>query len=406
MSPDAPRPDLAHIVADETAARRRRILFRWVFAGVLVAAGTGAALMMRPKPVAAADRFRAEAVTRGPLIHEVTATGHLEAVGTVSVGAEISGKIATVEVDYNARVTKGQVLARFDKTSLLAQDQQAHASLGVAKTSLHEAELAAEQAEREKKRVEALFASNAVSAAERDAAVDKADQTAAHVASARAQINLQKASDSLADTNLARTDIVSPIDGIVISRAVEPGQTVAASFQAPELFVLAEDLRKMQVLAAIDEADIGQVRVGQAARFTVDAYPNKTFSAAVAEVRNAPVITQNVVTYEAVLTVANPDLELRPGMTASLRIVAAEEKDALLVPNAALRFTPPGQEASRGANHGVFVLAPGGDPQFVQLEPGLSDGVHTSVRGELAAGAEVLVDLAPTKPAKPAAKKT
>ncbi len=403
MSPDAPRPDLAHIVADETASRRRRILFRWVFAGVLVAAGTGAALMMRPKPVAAADRFRAEPVTHGPLVHEVTATGHLEAVGTVSVGAEISGKIATVEVDYNARVTRGQVLARFDKTSLLAQDQQAHASLGVAKTALREAELAAEQAEREKKRVEALFASNAVSAAERDAAVDKANQTAAHVANARAQIALQKASDSLADTNLARTDIVSPIDGIVISRAVEPGQTVAASFQAPELFVLAEDLRKMQVLAAIDEADIGQVRVGQAARFTVDAYPNKTFSAAVAEVRNAPVITQNVVTYEAVLTVANPDLELRPGMTASLRIVAAEEKDALLVPNAALRFTPPGQEASRGANHGVFVLAPGGDPQFVQLEPGLSDGVRTSVRGELAAGAEVLVDLAPTKPA---AKKT
>ena len=403
MSPDAPRPDLAHIVADETASRRRRILFRWVFAGVLVAAGTGAALMMRPKPVAAADRFRAEPVTHGPLVHEVTATGHLEAVGTVSVGAEISDKIATVEVDYNARVTRGQVLARFDKTSLLAQDQQAHASLGVAKTALREAELAAEQAEREKKRVEALFASNAVSAAERDAAVDKANQTAAHVANARAQIALQKASDSLADTNLARTDIVSPIDGIVISRAVEPGQTVAASFQAPELFVLAEDLRKMQVLAAIDEADIGQVRVGQAARFTVDAYPNKTFSAAVAEVRNAPVITQNVVTYEAVLTVANPDLELRPGMTASLRIVAAEEKDALLVPNAALRFTPPGQEASRGANHGVFVLAPGGDPQFVQLEPGLSDGVRTSVRGELAAGAEVLVDLAPTKPA---AKKT
>lgn len=399
-APDASRPDLAHIVADETATRRRRIALRWVFAGVLVAAGTGAALMMRPKPVAAADRFRAEAVTRGPLVHEVTATGHLEARGTVSVGAEISGKIASVEVDFNSRVTKGQVLARFDRTSLVAQDQQAHASLTVAKAALREAELAVQQAERDKKRVESLFASNAVSAAERDAAVDKAAQAAARVASAKAQISLQRASDSLADTNLARAEIVSPIDGIVISRAVEPGQTVAASFQSPELFVLAEDLRKMQVLAAIDEADIGQVRVGQAARFTVDAFPDKTFGAAVSEVRNAPVLTQNVVTYEAVLTVENPDLELRPGMTASLRIVTAEEKDALLVPNAALRFTPPGQEASRGTSRGVFVLAPGGEPEFVAVEPGLTDGVRTAVRGELAPGAQVLVDLAPTKNGK------
>lgn len=395
--PDTPRPDLAHIIADELSTRRSRIVTRWVVAGLLVVGGVVAAVVMRPQPVAAAERFRAEAVTRGPVIHEVTATGHLEARGTVTVGAEISGKIASVEVDFNARVTKGQVLARFDRTSLLAQDQQAHAGLEVARTAMREAELAAAQAERDRKRVEALFASNAVSAAERDAAVDRATQATAHVANMKAQAALQRASGSLADTNLARADIVSPIDGVVIKRAVEPGQTVAAAFQAPELFVLAEDLKKMRVVAAIDEADIGQVRVGQAARFTVDAFPDRTFEAEVTEVRNAPVVTQNVVTYETLLSVENPDLELRPGMTASLRIVTAEEKDAVLVPNAALRFTPPGQEASRGKRRGVFVLAPGGEPQFVEVTPGLTDGVRTAVRGELAPDVQVLVDLAPTR---------
>mgnify|MGYP002777773943 CR=1 FL=1 len=397
---EAARPDLAHIVADENAQRRRRLVLRWLLAAGLVAAGVGAAVAMRPSPVAAADRFRSEPVTRGPLVHEVSATGHLEARGTVSVGAEISGKIASVEVDFNDRVTRGQVLARFDRTSLVAQDQQAHANLKVARTGLREAELAAQQATRERARVEALFASGAVSAAERDTAVDNAARAAARVDSARAQISLQKASDSLADTNLARSEIVSPIDGVVISRAVEPGQTVAAALQAPELFVLAEDLRKMQVLAPIDEADIGRVRVGQTGRFTVDAFPDKTFAAVVTEVRNAPVITQNVVTYEAVLAVDNPDLELRPGMTASLRIVSAEEKDALRVPNAALRFTPPGHEASRSGARGVFVLGPGGEPEFVAVELGISDGVVTAVRGDLAPDARVLVDLAPTKNGK------
>lgn len=396
-APDAPRPDLAHIVADELSSRRRRIALRWVLAGLVVAAGVTAAVVgLRPKPVAAAERFRTEVVSRGPLVHEVTATGHLEARGTVTVGAEISGKIASVEVDFNAHVTKGQVLARFDRTALVAQDQQAHANLGVARSALAEAELAAQQAKREQKRLDTLFASGAVSAAERDAAADKAAQTAAHVASAKAQIALQKASDSLADTNLARAEIVAPIDGIVIKRAVEPGQTVAAALQAPELFVLAEDLKKMRVIAAIDEADIGQLRVGQAARFTVDAFPDRSFDAAVTEVRNSPVVTQNVVTYEALLAVENPDLALRPGMTASLRIVTADEKDAVLVANAALRFTPPGQEASRGQRHGVFVLADGGEPTFVEVAPGLSDGVHTAVRGDLAPGAQVVVDLAPT----------
>lgn len=391
------RPDLAHVIADEAAKRRRRIALRLGLVVALVAGGIGAALALRPPPVVEADRYRSEPVTRGRVVHEVSANGRLEARGTVSVSAEISGRIASVEVDFNDRVTRGQVLARFDRTTLNAQDEQAHAGLRAARTALREAELAAAQAALERRRVEELFRSGAVSAAERDAAVAGAEQSEARVASARAQIGLQRAGDRIADTNLARADIRSPIDGVVIRRAVEPGQTVAASLQAPELFLLAEDLQHMEVLAPIDEADIGQVRTGQQARFTVDAFPSETFSARVIEVRNAPVITQNVVTYEAVLTVDNPDLKLRPGMTASLRIISAEESGALLVPNAALRFTPPDLQASRTAEHGVFVLGEGGSPHFVALEIGVTDGARTAVRGELREGAAVLVDLAPVK---------
>lgn len=391
------RPDLAQVAQEEVSRRRRGRVLTWGLLALLVVGGAGAAVAMRARPGETAERFVSEEVTRGPLVREVSATGHLEARGTVSVGAEISGRIASVEVGYNDAVRKGQVLARFDTTTLGAQDEQAHAGLRVAQTGLHEAEVAAKQAEQERARAVELFARGAVSAAERDAAVSTAEQAGARVASARAQIALQRASGSLADTNLQRAEVRSPIDGVVIRRAVEPGATVAASLQAPELFLLAEDLRAMQVLAAIDEADIGQVRVGQAGRFTVDAYPEETFAAEVREVRNAPVMTQNVVTYEAVLRVDNPELKLRPGMTASLRIVTAEEPAALRVANAALRFSPPGLEDSRKAGgHGVFVAEAGG-PRFVALELGVSDGVHTAVRGELAEGARVLVALAPVK---------
>ncbi|MCY1013617.1 efflux RND transporter periplasmic adaptor subunit [Nannocystis pusilla] len=213
-------------------------------------------------------------------------------------------------------------------------------------------------------------------------------------------LGLQRAGSRIVDTNLARAEIRSPIDGIVIRRSVEPGQSVAAAFQSPELFLLAEDLDHMEVRVAIDEADIGQVRAGQRAQFTVDAYPNEAFPAVLTEVRNAAELTQNVVTYEAVLAVDNPGLKLRPGMTASVRVITAEEADALLVPNAALRFTPPGHEDSRNHADGVFVVSEGGRPRFVPLTIELTDGAHTSVRGDLVAGEPVLVDLAAAKHGK------
>ncbi|MCY0989781.1 efflux RND transporter periplasmic adaptor subunit [Nannocystis sp. ILAH1] len=372
----------------------------WALAFVVLAGGTGVAVAMRPKPVLEAERYRSEPATRGALVHEVSATGHLEARKTVSVGPEISGRIASVEVDFNDHVVRGQVLARFDKTSLDAEAERAHASLQVARTALAEAEVAAKQTARERRRVEALYLSGAVSAAERDATVSGDEQSAARVRSARAQLGLQQAGGRIVNTNLARAEIHSPIDGIVIRRSVEPGQSVAAAFQSPELFLLAEDLDHMEVRVAIDEADIGQVRAGQRAQFTVDAYPDEAFPAVVTEVRNAAELTQNVVTYEAVLAVDNPGLKLRPGMTASVRVITAEEVDALLVPNAALRFTPSGHEDSRNHADGVFIVGEGGRPRFVPLTIGLTDGALTSVRGDLAAGEPVLVDLAAGKHGK------
>lgn len=394
---DPGRRELTQVVAEEVSRRRRGRALMWGALALALVGGAAAVIAFRGRgEPATAERFVAEEVTTGRVVREVSATGHLEARGTVSVGAEISGRIASVEVDYNDRVRKGQVLARFDTTTLSAQDQQAHAGLRVAQTALREAEVAAKQAERDRARIVELFGRGMVSAAERDAAVSAADQATARVASAKAQISLQRASDALADTNLSRAEVRSPIDGVVIRRAVEPGATVAAALQAPELFQLAEDLTKMQVMAAIDEADVGLVKVGQAGRFTVDAFPDETFAGQLTELRNAPQMVQNVVTYEAVLEVDNPDLKLRPGMTASLRIVTAEEPAALKVPNAALRFTPPGLEAARGGARGVFV-DDGGSPRFVPLELGISDGAHTAVRGALEAGARVLVAPAPVK---------
>lgn len=388
------RPELSQILAQEGRRRRHRIVLRWGLVVGLVGAVAAAVVIWRPRADANAPKYRGAAVVRGEVVHEVSATGRVEARSTVSVGAEISGRIATVEVNYNDIVKKGQVLARFDTASLHAQLDQSKASLAAARVAVEEAVLGAKQAHQERVRVDQLFAAGAVGSAERDNAVTADERAAAEVHSMRAQVALQHASFELASTNRHRAEILAPIDGVVLSRAVDPGQTVAASFQAPVLFVLAEDLAKMQVVAAIDEADVGQVQPGQAAHFTVDAFPDQRFEAVVTELRNSPVITQNVVTYEAILAVENPEHKLRPGMTASVKVVTASDHDALLVANAALRFVPSGAAPAEPGSHGVWLQEPGQAPRRVEVVVGVSDGIHTAVRGELAVGAEVLVDLA------------
>jgi HlyD family secretion protein len=365
--------------------------------GALVTTG----LLLRPQPPTPTERFRSATLSRGPVVRQVSPTGRLEARVTVEVGAELSGRITEILVDYNTTVTKGQILARLDPASLSAQVEQSTASRHAAATALKEARIDLADAERRRDRIAKLVAANAESQENLENARSAVTMARAHVDAAAAQVELQSAGARLAKTNLDHTVIRSPIDGIVISRNVNVGQTVAAALQAPVLFLLAEDLRKMRLIAAIDEADIGQIAAGQQATFTVDAFPGATFHALITEIRRAPKLTQSVVTYETVLAVDNPDGRLQPGMTASVKIDTAAVDDALHAPNAALRFTPPPElspEAAAtpaSAGPAVWVLE-GAAPHRYPVTVGISDGRLTVIEGEgLASGQEVLVGLTP-----------
>lgn len=280
-------------------------------------------------------RWRTAAAERGPLQVSVTATGTLQAVTTVQVGTQVSGTVSAIYADFNSQVKKGQVIARIDTTLL-------RASLADAGSNLEKAAAQARQAEDQRKRTQALADRDLISQSELDQAVADARVAAANLASAKAQLDRAR-------INLRYATIVSPIDGTVLSRAVDVGQTVAASFNTPTLFTIAGDLRQMQVQASVDEADIGKIKVGQGATFTVDAYPDTVFTGEVTQIRLNPVVNQNVVSYDVVLGVPNPELRLMPGMTANLTIAVVRKEDVLQVPAAALRFVPPGfQEKAKG----------------------------------------------------------
>jgi HlyD family secretion protein len=387
------RLPLAELIAAENVRRRRRSVFLW---GLLAAVPLLIGLtwwMLRPQPIPFSARFRELPVTQGDLVREVLATGRLEAVTTVQVGAEISGRIASVEVDYNARVKAGQTLATFDRESLQAQKAQANALLAASRAGLEQAKTDLGRIRADLARLAKLRASNAVSEADFDAAQANARVAEQRVVAAEAQFAAQQAVYSLSETSLAHSVIRSPIDGIVISRNVDPGQTVVAALQTPVLFVVAADLEKMRVIVSVDEADIGELAVGQSAAFTVNAYPERTFQGAVTEIRNAASVVQDVVTYGTVVQVANPDLALKPGMTASVRIRTAEANDVLKVPNAALRFNPPGETASPG--QGVW-MRDKNELRRVQVQAGVSDGEDTMVAsGSLRVGDQVIVELTP-----------
>ena len=321
-------PPLREVIEHEQSAHRRRIVLRIVL-GVLALAGVVAlVLVLRPKPVALAEQFRTGEVARGDVIREVSATGRVEARTSVEVGAQVSGRIARVEVDFNDRVERGQILAVFDTESLDAQVAQTKASVKAAQATLEQARAdrtrAQHQLERSRKLHDRGLESNETLENLQSA---KAVADAA-VKSASAQLDLQKANAAVAETNQGYAEVRSPIDGIVISRNVEEGQTLVSAFQTPVLFVIAEDLVAMKVVASIDEADMGEVKPSQVASFTVDAFPDRQFEAKVTELRSAAIVVQNVVTYEAVLEVDNPELLLRPGMTASATIVVATESAA------------------------------------------------------------------------------
>jgi HlyD family secretion protein len=339
-----------------------------------------------------------ELARRGPLLVTVTATGTLQPTNQVDIGSEVSGILDEVFVDFNDAVTEGQVIAELDTETLEARAASVRASLAVAEASLSQAEATVTEAVAKAKRSRELVARNLVS--QQDLETDEAAElrAVAAVASAKAQVTSAAASLKEAETALRKAVIRAPMDGIIISREVDPGQTVAAAFQTPVLFKLAEDLRHMELHLDLDESDIGQVREGQLAQFRVDAYPGRAFEAQIVSVRFNPRTVNNVVTYETVLAVANPDLLLRPGMTATADILIDEKHDALLVPNRALRFLPPTTDATQAVEQNesgprVWVLRDG-EAVALPVTTGLTNGDLTEISsGDVAQGTQVIVDV-------------
>ncbi len=347
--------------------------------------------------------YRTEPITRGPLRETVTATGTVNAVTTVLVGTQVSGTIKKLFVDFNSRVKKGQIIAQIDPSTFEAQVQQARANLLAAQAGLEKAKAALVDAQRTYERNKDLFARNLVPRSDLDTAETNRDTDKAGVAAAKAQIEQTRAALAYAQQNLGYTKILSPVDGVVISRNVDVGQTVAASFQTPTLFTIAQDLTKMQIDTNVAEADIGVVTVGQDVEFTVDAYPDVTFRGKVWQIRKAPITVQNVVTYDVVIQVNNEDLKLLPGMTANVSIIVARRQDAIRIPNAALRFRMPEQHQAKGKNPAgekrahrgpmIWILEQG-KPKGVPVELGISDGMNTeAVSGDLKEGEQAITDM-------------
>jgi HlyD family secretion protein len=385
-------------------SHRRRI--------VVIALAVAAVVALASRAFVARDagepRFQTEPASRGTLVASITATGTVNPLKTVEVGTYVSGPVQALDVDFNSPVQRGQRVAKIDPRPFELRVRQAEAALANA-----HARVARARADLGYKEV--TLARNRRLHAEGIVAQDQIDTGASAVAQARAEVALQEAEVRQAEAaldearvNLGYTDIVSPVDGVVVARNVDVGQTVAASFQTPTLFLIAEDLTRMQVNANVSEADIGHVREGQPATFTVDAFPDRPFEGIVEQVRNAPLNVQNVITYDVVIDVANPDLALRPGMTANVEIAIGRRDDALRVPTRALRFHPPAETLDGAATAAlpsgphVWVLA-GDRPRPVGLETGLADDTHTEVRGgPLAEGDLVIVGLA-RRPDAPAA---
>ncbi|MGQ9671825.1 MAG: efflux RND transporter periplasmic adaptor subunit [Candidatus Aminicenantales bacterium] len=287
-----------------------------------------------------AVKYRTEAITKGDIEALVITTGALNPVTVVEVGSQVSGKIDKLYADFNSHVTKGQVIAELDKSILQTRVDQNRANYLSALASLEKSKVTLENLEKKYKRALSLFEENLISYEEKEAAEAAYLGAKTDLQAAEARVEQAKSQLESSQVDLGYAIIRSPIDGIVISRNVNVGQTVQASFQAPKLFEIANDLSKMQVECSVDEADIGKVQEGQKVRFTVDAFPNETFSGVVKQVRYSPTVSQNVVTYTTIVDVDNPGMKLRPGMTATVSIVTGEAKGVLRVPNAALRFTP------------------------------------------------------------------
>lgn len=328
---------------------------------VLVLAGAGWHFYSQRSAEQAAGAYRTAKIERGDIRVTISATGALSAISTVDVGSQISGQVIDVLADYNDHVTKGQVIARIDPSTYEAQINQGNAQVANARASLATAQATLRNAELDYQRKSSLVKDQLIARSDADLARAALDQARAQLNGAQAQIEQQLASTQTSRLNLQRTVIRAPVDGVVLTRSIEPGQTVAASLQAPVLFQIAEDLSKMEIVLAIDEADIGQVKPGQAVNFTVDSFPDRKFRGAVQQVRLSATNTSNVITYPVVVAVDNADGVLLPGMTANAEIEVSHRDDVLRVGNAALRYKPD-DDAAAAAGGGPTIIMGGRGP--------------------------------------------
>jgi HlyD family secretion protein len=351
---------------------------------VLAALTASVAAYYRANHDDAAPRFLTAGATRGDVVDTVEATGTLEAVTTVQVGTQVSGTIKALHADFNSEVRKGQVIAELEPSLFETQVEQARATLVRLQAEVDRAKVQVEDTQIKLKRAGDLWAKQLIPATDLETAQANARQAEAALKAAEAQVVQARASLNQNEVNLGHTIIRAPIDGIVLSRSVDVGQTVAASMQAPTLFVIARDLARMQVNASVGEADIGRIRAGQKVAFRVDAYPNDTFSGQVSQVRLQPVVEQNVVSYLTVIDVPNRELKLKPGMTATVTIEVARNDNVLRVPNAALRFRPDADrarsESMARSSARVWVLD-GEQLKPIPVRTGVTDGANTAILG-------------------------
>lgn len=418
-----PQPsEIEAILGLDAKSRRRRWRRRAVWLLLLLALIAGAVWwVLRLQAAGPGLSYETAPAGRQTLVVKVQATGNIQPTTEVEVSSERSGVIRSVNVKANSLVKKGDVLAELDTERLEAERTRVKASLAAAEARLVDAKATLSEKQILFNRAERLSKQGISSTQDLDTARAAQARAEAGVVAAQADIEVVKAELAMQDTDITKTKILSPVDGIVLKRAAEPGQTVASSLQAPVLFTLAEDLARMQLEAAIDEADIGAVKTGQKATFTVDAYPGRSFPAVIEDIEFSPVVTDNVVTYKAVLTVDNRDLLLRPGMTATAQIVTEEVPDALAVPNAALRYAPPREQSSQGfsvtnlfiprlprTERGQAPSADGertlhvldnGQPRPVKVRTGVSDGKSTAIlSGELRDGDQVILSSRTARP--------
>jgi len=393
----------------------------WLLAAILAAA-VGLGVYFWRADVSTEAAFSTETAAPVDIVVKVAATGSLQPVVQTAVSSELSGVVRSVEVEENQPVKQGQVLAALDTTRIAAQVERAEASVKAAAAKVSDAATTLRETERALERATSLSNSKLVAAQALETATADRDRAQSALETAQANLAIAQADLKLQQADLARSTIYAPIDGVVLTRDVDPGQTVAASFSAPVLFVIAADLSKMELQAAIDEADIGAVQKGQTARFTVDAFPGRVFDATIRDIAYASVTTENVVTYQAKLDVDNRDLLLRPGMTATVSVVTSEAKNVLAAPNEAFRFRPPAAERSQGfslqalfnprfgrrnrpdaetqaadGSRTLYVLRDGA-PQAVRVKSGVTDGLHTQILSGLTAGDEVVTGVERSRP--------